>query len=114
MPPEGPLGILQKGKDGYWRGVKYGNKGIKKHAKFVEVKPSAMEVLKTAGSQVLLVSIAMQLNRIEEMIQEIFGEFHRDRIAEIHSGVWQFETAIGMDHRENWVHAIHHAIQSLD
>jgi hypothetical protein len=107
-------GILQKGKDGYWRGVKYGDKGIKKHAKFVEVKPGAMEIFKTVGSQVILISISMQLNRIEEMIQEIFGEFHRDRIAEIHSGARQFETAILMDHRENRVHTIHHAVQSLD
>lgn len=92
VAPEGKL--LQQGKDGLFRGVYYGDQGIDQHAKFAEIGPGLMEAAKTVGSQVLLVSIAMQLNRIEQMVENLSIEMHRDRIAEIYSGVEQFERAM--------------------
>ena len=71
--PEGKL--LQQGKDGVFRGVFHGDSGrIEQHAKFSRMSRSFMEAAKTMGSQVLLVSIAMQLNRIEKMV-ECLSEF---------------------------------------
>ena len=42
---------------------------IQKHAKFAAACPSLMNAATAVASQVMLVSIAMQLNRIEGMIQ---------------------------------------------
>lgn len=90
--PKGEL--LQLGKDGLFRGVFYGDRGIDSHAKFAQVSPSLFDAAKAVGSQVLLISIAMQLNRIEQMVKSLSVELHRDRIAEIHAGVDQFDKAI--------------------
>ena len=90
--PEGKL--LQQGKNGLFSGVFYGDRGIKQHAQFAQVRPNLMAVAKSVGSQFLLISIAMQLNRIEKAVEKLSIEMHRDRIAEIHSGVDQFEKAI--------------------
>lgn len=109
--PEGKL--LQQGRDGLFRGVFYGEHGVDQHAKFTEVRPSLIEAAKTVGSQVLLISIAMQLSRIEKMVENLSIEMHRDRIAEIFSGVDQFEKAMlfqDVIHRGN---AILNAVQSL-
>jgi len=109
--PDGKL--LQQGKDGLFRGVFYGDQGIDQHAKFAEVRPSLMEIAKTVGSQVLLISIAMQLNRIEKMVENLSIEIHRDRIAEIYSGVDQFEKAMLFQDAPHRVNAILNAVQTL-
>lgn len=109
--PEGKM--LQKGKDGLFRGVFYGDQGIDQHAKFAEVRPSLMDIAKTVGSQVLLISIAMQLNRIEKMVENLSIEIHRDRIAEIFSGVDQFEKAMLFQDAPHRVNAILNAVQTL-
>jgi hypothetical protein len=109
--PEGRL--LQKGKDGLFRGVFFGERGIEKHARFAAVGPSLLGAAKAVGSQFLLISIAMQLNGIEKMIKSISIGIHRDRIAKLLSGVDQFEHAMllhGLDHRK---HAILNAVQTL-
>ena len=90
--PEGK--VLQQGKNGLYRGVFYGDRGIDKHAMFIDVSPSLVDVAKTVGSQVLLISIAMQLDRIEKAIEKISQEMHRDRIAEVDSGIEQFKLAM--------------------
>ncbi|MEO8328276.1 MAG: hypothetical protein ABI618_20720, partial [Nitrospirota bacterium] len=109
--PNGKL--LQKGKDGLFSGVQYGKSGIKQHARFAEVNLSFMEMAKTIGSQFLLISIAMQLNRIENMVENISKEMHQDRISEVQSGVNQFEYALLCQDDSNRNHAIQHAIQTL-
>lgn len=109
--PEGK--ILQQSKDGLFRGVFYGDKGIDTHAKFIEVPPSLVDVVKTVGSQVLLISIAMQLDRIEKAIEKISQEMHRDRIAEVHSGIDQFEKALLLQDPIIRNNAIQHAAQTL-
>ncbi len=109
--PEGRL--LQKGRDGFFRGVFYGNRGIEGHAKFVQVGPTVFELAKTAGCQVLLISIALQLNHIQDLVEGVQLEFHRDRIAEIMAGVDQFEQAILVGNESTRNQLIANSIQSL-
>jgi hypothetical protein len=106
--------VLQQGKDGLYHGVLYRPDGkISRHAKFEKVSPSLARVASAIGSQVLLISIAMQLNRVENAIAEIAEELHNDRIAEILAGVQQYEMAMHMTDRTRRDAAIQHAIQSL-
>jgi len=110
--PEGK--VLQQGKDGLFSGVVYRKGGkISSHAKFEKVPPSIARMASAVGSQVLLVNIAMQLNRVEKAIVGIFDELHRDRIAEIIAGIQQFEIAMHMTNNSHRGAAINHAIQTL-
>lgn len=109
--PEGTL--LQQGKDGLFRGVFYKDGGIDKHAKFAQVSPSLLDAAKVVSSQVLLISIAMQLNRIEQMVNNLSIELHRDRIAEIYSGVDQFDKAMLFTEITSRNQAIGNAVQTL-
>lgn len=110
--PEGT--VLQKTKDGLYGGVVYGPDGkIAKHAKFEKVSPSLSRVAATVGSQVLLISIAMQLNRLESAVAALSEELHYDRIAEILAGIQQYETATHMTDPVQRDGCIWNAIQSL-
>ena len=62
--PEG--GKLFKDSAGNIKGVFYKDGKILEHTKFQTVRPSLVKAATTAGSQILLISIAMQLNRIEK------------------------------------------------
>jgi hypothetical protein len=110
--PEG--GKLFKDTAGNIKGVFYKNGKILEHAKFQTIRPSLVKAVTTAGSQVLLISIAMQLNRIEKGISRILNEFHNDRISEIFSGVNQFEQAMMVQDNERQSRMIEHAIQTLN
>jgi predicted transcriptional regulator len=108
--------ILQSTKNGEFRGVFYGldgKRGISHHARFQAVGPNIVKAASAIGSQILLVSIAMQLNRIEKQLDNLAMEFHRDRIGEIHSGIRQYELAIEFQHKRQRDAAIHHGIQTL-
>lgn len=106
--------ILQKGKDGLFRGVFYDQKGrIAKHARFERLPMNFSKIAKAVGAQILLVSIAMQLNRIESAISAISEELHDDRIAKIRSGIRQYENAMLMSSNAHRDHVIYNAIQSL-
>lgn len=94
LTPEGAN--LYKDAQGNLKGVFYKDGKIVEHAKFQEVGPSMLKAAKAVGAQVLLVSIAMQLSRIEEQVGNIFKEFHGDRLAEIESGKSLFRQACGM------------------
>ncbi len=61
-----------------------------------------------------LISIAMQLNRIEQGISRILNEFHNDRISEIFSGVNQFKQAMMVQDYDRQSRMIEHAIQTLN
>lgn len=110
--PKGEL--LQKGKDGFFRGVKYSDRGIDQHVKFAKVSPSLMDAAKAVGSQVLLISIAMQLNHIEQMVESLSLEMHYDRIAQVRTGVDLFEKAMLFQDLTLRGHAILNAIQTLE
>ena len=72
-----------------------------------------MDAAKAVGSQVLLISIAIQLNRIEKMVEKLSQEMHHDRIAEVLSGVDQFETALLFKDTTLRKYAIGNAVQTL-
>lgn len=111
LTPEGAK--LYKDAQGNLKGVFYKDGKIVEHAKFQEVGPSMLKAAKTVGAQVLLVSIAMQLSRIEEQVGKIFEEFHGDRLAEIESGKSLFRQACGMQDSEKREHLALHAITEL-
>jgi hypothetical protein len=106
--------VLQQGKDGLFRGVIYDNKGkIAQHAKFEKVVPNLTRVASAVGAQIMLVSIAMQLNRIEAAIAEISEELHDDRMGQILAGIQLYEQAMLMTVPSRREHALQNAIQSL-
>lgn len=111
LTPDGAK--LYKDAQGNLKGVFYKNGKIVEHAKFREVGPSVLKAAKAVGAQVLLVSIAMQLNRIEEHVCKIFKEFHGDRLAEIESGKSLFHQACGMQDSEKREMLALHAITEL-
>jgi len=110
--PEG--GKLFKDSAGNIKGVFYKDGKILEHAKFQTVRPSLVKAATTVSSQVLLISIAMQLNRIEKGISRILNEFHNDRISEIFSGVNQFKQAMMVQDNDRQSRMIEHAIQTLN
>lgn len=96
-------------------GVFYNKNGkIIEHAKFRTVRPSLVKAATTVGSQILLISIAMQLNQIEKDISRIKIELHNDRLSEIFSGVKQFEQAIMVRNKDLQPGFIGNAIQTLN
>ena len=110
--PEG--GRLFKDSAGNIKGVFYKDGKIVEHARFQTIRPSLVKAATTVGSQVLLISIAMQLNRIEQGISRILNEFHNDRISEIFSGVNQFKQAMMVQDSNRQSRMIEHAIQTLN
>lgn len=111
LTPEGAK--LYKDAQGNLKGVFYKDGKIVEHAKLQAVGPSAIKAIKTVGAQVLLVSIAMQLNRIEEQISKVFEEFHGDRIAEIEAGKSLFRQACDMKDSVKREQLALHAITEL-
>ena len=111
--PEGK--VLQKGKDGLFRGVVYRTDGkISQHAKFERVPPNLARVASAVGTQIMLVNISMQLNRVEEAITAVSEELHNDRIGYVLAGVRLFQAAMDMEQGSRRDGAILNAIQSLD
>jgi hypothetical protein len=111
--PEG--GKLYKDAAGNLKGVFYKKDGgILEHAKLKAVRPNFVKAATTVGSQILLVSIVLQLNRVEKSINRIFKELHNDRIAEIKSGITQFEQAMLTEDTNTRSMLIGHAVQSLN
>jgi len=112
IPEEGKL---YKDAAGNLKGVFYKKDGgILEHAKLKAVRPNLVKAATTVGSQILLVSIALQLNRVEKSINRIFKEFNNDRIAEVKSGVTQFEQAMLTEDINTRSILIAQAIQSLN
>ncbi|MCG3667863.1 hypothetical protein L5F24_07585 [Aliarcobacter butzleri] len=109
--PEG--GKLFKDSAGNIKGVFYKDGKIIEHAKFQTVQPAFIKAATAVGSQILLVSIAMQLNRIEKEISKIREELHNDRVSEILSGVKQFRNAMKAQDHERQSRLIENAIQTL-
>lgn len=108
-------GKLLKDSSGNIKGVFYDKNGkILQHAKFKSIQPSIIELATTIGSQIVLVEIAMQLNRIEKKISRLLNEFHNNRISEVFSGVNQFQQAMMVKDKDRQSRMIEHAIQTLN
>lgn len=110
--PEGAK--LYKDAAGNIKGVFYKDGQIVEHAKFKAFHPSLVKAATAIGSQILLVSIAMQLNRIEKGMSRIINEFHNDRISEIFSGCNQYHQAMTVQNINRQSRLIEHAIQTLN
>lgn len=109
--PEGAK--LYRDAAGNVKGVFYRDGKIVEHARFREIKPSLIKAAQSVGAQVLLVSIAMQLNSIEKSISRIITELHNDRVAEVGAGVRQFEEAMLINDGHRQSRMIEHAVQSF-
>lgn len=105
---------LDKGAHGIVKGIFRDESGrIVEHAKFKAIGPSLIKAASAVGSQVLLISIAMQLNQIEKKIERIITELHNDRLAEIEAGVQQFENAMWVEDCERRSRLVENAVQTL-
>ncbi len=110
--PEG--GKLYTDTAGNLKGVFYKDGKIVQHAKLRVVGPSLVRCATAVGSQILLISIAMQLNRVERGIHKIIEGQHDDRISEIYSGVSQYKQAMLVQDHERQSRLIENAIQTLN
>lgn len=110
--PEG--GKLFKDSMGRVKGVWYKEGKILEHAKFQAIRPSIVKAATAIGSQILLISIAMQLNSIEKGISRIINEFHNDRISEISSGIKLYNQAMTVQDFEWQSRLIDSAIDKLN
>ena len=110
--PEG--GKLYADTAGNLKGVFYKDGKIIQHAKLRIVGRSFFKSVTAIGSQILLISIALQLNRVEQEIHRIIGGLHDDRISEIYSGANQYKQAILIQDPELRSRLIENAIQTLN
>jgi len=110
--PEG--GKLYKDAAGNIKAVFYKDGKILEHAKLQAVRPYLVKAATAIGSQILLISIAMQLNRIEKGISRIINELNYDRMSEIYSGVRQYKQAMTMQDPERQLERIDKAITTLN
>lgn len=85
VAPEGAK--LYKDSAGNYRGVFYKDGKIIQQARLKAVGFSLVKAATAIGCQILLVSIAIQLNSIEKSVKQLLVGLHDDRIAEIISGV---------------------------
>ena len=110
--PEG--GKLYTDATGNLKGVFYKDGKIVQHAKLRAVGPSLVKCATAVGSQILLINIALQLNRVEQEIHRIIGGLHDDRISEIYSGVSQYKQAMLVQDPARQSRLIENAIQTLN
>ncbi len=103
-----------QGADGFCSAVIRKNNGeIVEHVKLQKVGPSLVKCATAIGSQILLISIAMQLNRVEKGISEILEGLHDDRMAEIAAGKNQYDLASDAKDRKRQLVLTSNAIQTL-
>ena len=110
--PEG--GTLYADTAGNLKGVFYKDGKIVQHAKLRIVGRSFFKSVTAIGSQILLISIALQLNRVEQEIHRIIGGLHDDRVSEIYSGANQYKQAMLIQDPERRSRLIENAIQTLN
>lgn len=110
--PEGAR-LVEKGANTVGGVFHDANGRIVEHAQFKRLGPSLTKAASAVGSQVLLVSIAMQLNRVEQKIDRLQQGLRDDRLATIESGVRQFESVLQMQQTTNRLMATNNAIQTL-
>ena len=110
--PEG--GKLYTDTAGNLKGVFYKDGKIVQHAKLRVVGRSFFRSATAVGSQILLISIAIQLNRVEQEVHRIIEDLRDDRISEIYSGVNQYKQAMTIQNPERQSRLIENAIQTLN
>lgn len=112
LAPEGAT--LYQDAAGNLKGVFYKDGKIVQHARFQSVRPSLVKAAKAIGSQILLVSISMQLHRVENSISRLFTELHSDRVAEINAGISLHRQAMQATDRSYRMQLLAHAVSDLN
>lgn len=112
LAPEGAT--LYRDAAGNFKGVFYKDGKIVQHARFQSVRPSLVKAATAIGSQILLVSISMQLNRVENSISRLFTELHSDRVAEINAGISLHQQAMQATDRNYRLQLLANAVSDLN
>lgn len=112
LKPEG--GKLHKDAAGNIKGVFYRKGKILKHARFKQVRRSLVRAIRGAGTQVLIINFALQLDGIRRGVQDLAIDLHNDRLAEIDSGRNQLAQALRVEDGARRERLIEHAIQTLN
>lgn len=117
----GPLQMIDKGPPGLYRGVRYADGKILFHAKFIKARPELMLAATNCATQVMLISVAVQLNQIQNTIKEVQQEIeiveeylHNDRIAEIVAGISSFQQSLDIKDEKKREESLLHAVQLLN
>ncbi len=105
--------VLQQGKDGLYSGVLYADGKISQHARFETLPPDLARIASALGTQILLVSIAVQLNRVERSIASLSEELHDDRLGRILGAARLYEGALHMAAGAKRDAQLLNAVQSL-
>lgn len=87
---------------------------ILQHARLKRVQPSILETASPIASQILLVGLAMQLNRIETSIGRVIEGQQDDRMALIEAGIEQYRQAMDVRDLGRQERLIEDAIQTLN
>lgn len=103
---------LYRDAQGHLKGVFYKNGRIAEHARLEALKPSAVRLANAIGAQFMLVSIAMQLNRVESYLHVIHDELRGDRLAEIDAGLQLYLRALELEDID-CLSMVQHAMQTL-
>lgn len=111
LKPEGA--VLYGDAQGHLKGVFYKDGKIVEHARLREVQPSMLKAAKAVGAQILLVSIAMQLNRIEAQLSRLMQELHSDRLAIIAGGMSLLDQVFLMKEPASRKHLVLDALTEL-
>lgn len=107
-------GKLYKDAAGILRAVFYKDGKIVQQARLKAIGPSLLGLASAVGSQVLLISIAMQLHRVEEKVDRLLDGAHGDRVAEVFAGIEQSRRAFMAKSVSNRAPLLHLAIQTLN
>ncbi len=86
---------------------------IVQHTRLKAVQPSMIKVASAIGTQFMLISIIIQLKRIEKRLTNIEKEFHNDRLSEIKAGISLYMQAIHVTSQDARLHLVIAAIQEL-
>ena len=118
----GPLQMIEKGAAaGLFRGVSYDGGKIVAHAQFIKANPDIMLAATNCATQFMLISVAIQLNQIQNTLKEVQQEIerveeylHNDRVAEIIAGINGFRQALDMKDHKKREEVLLHVVQQLN
>jgi hypothetical protein len=87
---------------------------IVQHTRLKALQPSVVKIASALGTQVMLISIVMQLNRIEKRLINLEKEFHNDRLSEIKAGINTYNQAIEANSPDTKLKLVTAAIPELN
>jgi len=87
---------------------------IGEHAKWIPSGQDLGKIVGAMGSQIMLVSIVMQLKSIENKVDEVLNERHLDRIAEVEGITKSYHQMLSCQKEENQIALARSAIIPLN